>query len=637
MTRRWIALATVLALLGVAVLVIGFSRVIPQFILRAQVREGRAVMRLLLTALEDAKAAEQHIDALMAERILSSARLIAQLPQVDRNTLLNAAHLNGWIEAELVDPNSRVVVSSRGYQKSPVPSDSLHSFWVSGRPEGVLLLGEDTLVVMVRRSNQTLLLVMASLTSLRTLKTRLGIASTIRKLGEAKGVRYVAFQTPDGILYAYPEEVTLSAIQSDPFLKDRLTRRAQGYRILQTLGTHILEFVAPYEEEGGEWGLLRLGWDLQDYQGTVTRIRLMSVLLILISLLIVFLIYRLMESQRRLQHQKAIAKLQEEIRQQTLDALPLGILEISQSGAVLYINTTARSFFGNQPEAVLPPTADPFQVRDVFRHRTTRQGEIFLQGRWISYLTVPMDDRVMVILEDRTEQHVLQERLQHAQEREVLTQFVAGIAHEIRSPLNALSLRVQTLLLDENLSEEYRHTLQEALAQIHRLEDAIRRILDLARPVQPMKEPVNLREWLAPILSDFALRAQRQEKTLQTVWDAPEDHTLSIDPKGMREVMENLLENALEATKAGDRVTVQVEATESATVIHVEDTGPGIPPDLKDRIFEPHVSTKPGGLGLGLYLVKRMVEAHGGRVEVDSRPGQGTRFTLYIPHESTHR
>ncbi len=637
MTRRWIPIVTLVILAGIAIWVIAFARILPQWILRAQVREGRAVMRLLLTSLENSRAAEQQMDILLAERILSSTRLIAQLPHLDRNTLLTAAHLNGWLEAELVSSDFRVILSSRGYSRSPIPVDSLRIFWRSERPEAVMLLGEDTLAVLVRRDRESFLAVLSSLASIRNLKVRLGVATTIRKLGEAKGVRYVAYQTPEGILYAYPEEVTLTAIESDSFLLDHLRRHAQGYRVIKALGTHILEFVAPYAEEEGEFGLLRLGWDLRDYRETVTRIRLMSLLLILVSLVIVFLLYRLMESQRRIQRQRERLHFQEAIRQRTLNSLPVGVLEVDFSSRIRFANSMCQMLLGDQPVAFLTRENDPFQVWEVIEERTLRQGEVWVNQRWISYTTVAMEDRVIVILEDRTEHRALQNRLQEAKEREVVTQLVAGIAHEIRSPLNALSIRIQSLLMDEALSGEQRRTLEEALRQIQRLEDAIRRILDLSRPIQPSKEPVDLQPWLMSILSNFQIRAEQQGKTIRVEWEAPEALRVEMDPKGMQEALENLLENALEATDFGDQIIVRLKASEDFTVLEVEDTGAGIPSEIRDKLFEPHVSTKPGGLGLGLYQVKRMVEAHGGSVQVDSRPGQGTRFTLYIPHESSHR
>ena len=106
---------------------------------------------------------------------------------------------------------------------------------------------------------------------------------------------------------------------------------------------------------------------------------------------------------------------------------------------------------------------------------------------------------------------------------------------------------------------------------------------------------------------------------------------MTADRDHLKQVLLNLVVNALQAMGAGGTLTLGARAERERVTLVVADTGPGLAPDVLARVFDPYFTTKPGGLGLGLTIARRIAEAHGGALEVESRPGEGTRFLLSLP------
>jgi two-component system sensor histidine kinase HydH len=215
-------------------------------------------------------------------------------------------------------------------------------------------------------------------------------------------------------------------------------------------------------------------------------------------------------------------------------------------------------------------------------------------------------------------------------------QIAAGIAHEVRNPLMAIKLLVQTAgdpSAGTGLRPRDLRVLEEEIARLERI---VSGFLDFARPPRPDLRPVELGALLEQAVEGVRPRAEVQG--VAVVVDRPAAPiALRADANQLRQVVYNLLFNALDAQPTGGRVrvTVAVEAphpeADPAVVFRVEDDGLGLPPGLGDRVFEPFVSTKETGLGLGLSICRRIVESHGGTVRAADRPGGGAVFTVRLP------
>jgi two-component system, NtrC family, sensor histidine kinase HydH len=217
-------------------------------------------------------------------------------------------------------------------------------------------------------------------------------------------------------------------------------------------------------------------------------------------------------------------------------------------------------------------------------------------------------------------------------------QMAAGIAHEIRNPLMAIKLLVQTAADRPDGPSLRPRDFQVLEEEIVRLEAIVSGFLDFARPPRPDPRPVNVVELASHVADGIRPRADLQGVTIHI--DEPlEPVTASADPNQLRQVLLNLLFNALDAQPRGGEVQIaarldRTNPRDPQLLMTVSDDGPGVPPSVGDRIFEPFVSTKESGLGLGLSICRRIVEAHGGTLTAANRPTGGAIFTLRFPIRS---
>jgi signal transduction histidine kinase len=223
------------------------------------------------------------------------------------------------------------------------------------------------------------------------------------------------------------------------------------------------------------------------------------------------------------------------------------------------------------------------------------------------------------------------EALEAARRREALAavgELAAGLAHEVRNPVAAIRGAAQAMGPQATAvqREEMLGVIEEESARLGRV---VGEFLDYARPTSPRRESIDPAALFAQCLRGQELAGRRIEGKVTLVEPAPR---VAGDPDQLRRALDNLLQNSWEA--AGDRVRVELELTaiEGGRVsLRFGDNGPGIPTGEIARLFQPFHTTKDGGTGLGLALVHRIVESHGGEIRVDSRAGAGTTFTIVLP------
>jgi PAS domain S-box-containing protein len=216
-----------------------------------------------------------------------------------------------------------------------------------------------------------------------------------------------------------------------------------------------------------------------------------------------------------------------------------------------------------------------------------------------------------------------------------LGEMAAAVAHEVRNPLAVIFNALATVKLAGSVSSDVEAMLRMVAEESERIDALVRDLLDLARPAAPS---VSGGVALAPLVSDAvaSVLGKSHEKVRYELVDAGRLKPVSVDPRQMRQVFVNLTTNALQAMPQGGRLTVRLQALDGGRLsVRFEDTGHGIPAKTMANVFDPFFTTRAQGTGLGLTLVKRIVEAHKGEVRIQSEPNQGTRVELVIPVEAS--
>jgi signal transduction histidine kinase len=233
---------------------------------------------------------------------------------------------------------------------------------------------------------------------------------------------------------------------------------------------------------------------------------------------------------------------------------------------------------------------------------------------------------------DSDEKLVARERRMQADRISSMQTMTAGLAHEVRNPLNAAKLQLE--LLDRRLhkhTDDPRLTEPTELAQkeIERLTDLLNDFLSFARPPELHLQDHDIVEIVRHVVDVERPTAEKHDATL-TLVIAPDSLLARCDSGKLQQIVMNLVRNAIEAVRPGGHITVELAGTHDDFKIRVQDDGPGIPPDVQSRMFEPFFSTKEGGTGLGMSIVHSLVSLHGGAIEIDTG-AHGTRFDVAIP------
>jgi two-component system, NtrC family, sensor kinase len=243
------------------------------------------------------------------------------------------------------------------------------------------------------------------------------------------------------------------------------------------------------------------------------------------------------------------------------------------------------------------------------------------------------------------------EQMRRADRLATVGEMAAGIAHEIKNPLAGIAGVIQILGRDIEVEDPRHRIIKEVLEQIDRLDKAVKNLLSFARPPAPNLTRVNVNEVMDKIAAFLTPQFAKNRVKLKKVFkeDLPE---ISGDPDLLQQVFLNIILNGVQAMPEGGEMLVSTsaghvpahhlgragagddtddDASREAVTITIQDSGKGISPESLEKIFNPFFTTRQQGTGLGLSITQKIVEQHGGSITVDSEPGSGAIFTIYLP------
>ncbi|MFZ5585194.1 MAG: ATP-binding protein [Thermodesulfobacteriota bacterium] len=356
------------------------------------------------------------------------------------------------------------------------------------------------------------------------------------------------------------------------------------------------------------------------------------------------LIDELGEINQRLLASELDAHQAREYLQRLLDTASDLILVADQAGRVTYANQAAAEFGLDRDRLAGAELAglfaEPERAARLLAQGRRQSEELELigpEGR--AFLTLvsltPLESgELLVMVRDVTRRRVLERQLMHAEKLASVGILAAGVAHEIGNPLSAVSGYAQ-LLAKPGVAEDARLEFAGAIAgQAERIHHIIRDLLDYSRPSPWQGQAVEVNQAIEAVLNMFFTSKRLIQGNVDIARDLGRGLPLvRVDRDQLQQVVLNMVMNAAQAMDGGGRLTIKTRAKDGWVRIAVADTGPGIAKEHLPLIFDPFFTTKPPGqgTGLGLSICDRIVSAAGGRIEVKSRPGKGTTFTVLLP------
>jgi two-component system sensor histidine kinase PilS (NtrC family) len=355
-----------------------------------------------------------------------------------------------------------------------------------------------------------------------------------------------------------------------------------------------------------------------------------------------------------------------------IQSLDSGLLTINLNGKINFLNRTAEKILnrrreelkdisiydlfpeiGGDLEELKRKASDP--LPDYQRYETLlfdERGKKIYLGFSISPLTDPEGSLIgyTLIFQDITRFKEMEEQMKRYDRMAAVGSLAAGMAHEIRNPLASLSGSIQMLKLELSLNQQQEHLMEITLRESERLNALITDFLLFAHPPQTQRSAWEIGKILDETVELFVHSpAFREGLHITRTHRNGGTHAL-VDPDQMRQVFWNLLINAAQAIPEGGDIRIYTEQTSEAfggsrpfhstkkgedwVKIVIADSGNGIAPQEKEKIFEPFYTTKEGGTGLGLSIVHKIIENHNGMIKVESDVGRGATFTVFLPAES---
>ena len=497
----------------------------------------------------------------------------------------------------------------------------------------------------------------------------IGIGPLIQRLGEAPNVVYIFFQDTIGLVFSSTAIDSALSIESDPFLSQAYAGDTLSTRIWEFRGAKVLELVEPFSSDRYPDGLFRLGISLEVFNAAKAEFNRQMITLAIILFLVAALIplYLGLRSERTALG-ISLAQTQS-LSAAVLESMRSGVIAINADNSIELVNQRLKDMFALDED--LQGAADwrntglaRYLPPDIFERLSsqdesdsgslpaTNEFEATVSGEHKRFLhtvaPILSAGRAQVgkalVIYDYTRQRELE--AEHARRERLveLGDLAAGVAHEIRNPLNAISLAAQRLDAEfaEQITDEraeFSFFTTQIKKETKRLNAIVSRLLGLTRAPKQELQVVAIAGVIEEWLRFMQPECERDKVTLTAELDKTVESRLDRDK--LRQALSNLYRNSVEAFVVAREtnpeqtqrlhISISLERNDKTAKILITDNGPGIPESVVDKLFTPYFTTKPEGSGLGLSISYRLVSDMGGLLTFDSAYSDGARFEIRFP------
>ncbi len=613
--------------------------------------EAETLIDALNRGSENAITATGELERMLEDRLDAAALLVAHLEEharISNGTLAGLARELDLGYLAVLDADDHVLAAS-DTTVNPMRDEQL--FYLLDTP---------------RRMHAGRILAGVAARDMLAFRRAVGVGRLLQDFGDNPEIAWAALQDDDGIIAASRGVRSLSAIADDPFLAHAFLERRAHARLIDTAQAPVLEVVRALDRTDGARILTRVALRLDNVrriqQRGVTRVAILAAALLTgILAIIAFVTMRARFSTLRETHVRV-----QGTTDLVLDNMADAVVAVDASGAITVFNTAAARLFARTPDEVLGGDCralcpgDPLRLLHSLAHGSAiayEERELAVEPGVTRILGVSTSiihrdgavDLVIALARDLTEERRIRAHLEQRDRLTAMGSLAGGVAHEIRNPLNAISMIVQRFRREFTPTRdvaEYEHLAETMRSEVQRVNSIITQFLSFARPPRPVRVRADLVRVVAHSLD--IVRSEAAARGVRLRHHAPDGELpVEVDTHRVTQALLNLYRNAFEAMEGGGTLSVEVSAP--ARIV-VGDTGPGIAPELRARIFNLYYTTKPSGTGIGLSIVHQIITEHEGDLRVeDGVPsksdgpadgpsadapgagGTGARFVITLP------
>jgi len=636
--------------------------------LKVMEKEGEALLESLVLASQNTVKANSLLKELLEERLLDIAKLVDQM---DRSGILTNSKLaelvtkNSLYRIDLLDKQKKILKSSLPEEKGIF--DDTTNFPIAelervlqgeSQEEGFEIKGEEfhpesKYAVVLRRFNGSGgIAVITPASYLESFQKEIGIGYLIQNISQQSGIEYIVLQSKEGIVFASKKVEKMLKLENDPFLLEALIRSETRSRVTAFEEGKVLEVVKPFVSSQFPPGVFRIGLSLTGYNQVSKSYQSQ---MILFSLILFFLGLLLVGMVMVNQSYFVLDKSYKEIRTLTgniLEGMNSAVVAVDRDRKIITFNRVAEEIFSLKREEVINKSYSLVFPRDeclineaLNSRKSIREMEkkfklsSGVEKNLVFGASILSDEKgelqgAVAVIHDITELKKYEEEAKRAERLSTLGNLAAGVAHEIRNPLNAISIAAQRLkneFVPENDKQEYQNFTQTILKEIKRLDQTINQFLSLAKAQKLNLVSTDIGSFVSEVVSLMEIEAK--EKGIIIEKEIEDNFQIRMDREEMKKALVNIILNGIQAMSSGGKMNISANLDNSGReyIIKVKDTGPGISEENLSKIFQPYFTTKEKGTGLGLAIAYRIINDHKGKIEVESEAGKGTTFTVRLP------
>jgi len=630
--------------------------------------EGFTLLDALIASGERSILAYEESELLMQKRLLDNASWIEQLDfqsNLSRSVLDEISARTSLYRILVYDRYGSLSISSspsvhEATETFPTVQAEIRKFLAQTTSDSLIIgfrQGRSPLqqryAVVLRRRKGGAVVVVGDAERLIEFRKELGPGRLIQEIGNQPGIEYVVLQDTIGIMLASTNITSINRIQTDSFLVRIYESRSRDSRFYRWQGKKVFEIAGDFQVEDENIGLFRIGLGTSHYQHILRNTRYRLIFIVVLFVLAGAAGISVFVSRQNLQLLSQAYKRVQTHTGEILQKMKDGVITADQNRHITVFNDAASGIFHIKPSkavgsavSLLPPA-----VCSVIKEsldtgtagaRIREKVIIRKKERTLSLRTSILkndqgvSDTVILVVTDLTEQKRLEEALRQKEKQSAMGRLAAGVAHEIRNPVNAINMIAQRFLNEFKPStdrEEYENLARILIKESKRSDEIIRRFLEYARPAELNRSTVSAAKIFYEVkdIMKSSAEAKNTEIKIHIIRDA----VLYIDANQIKQVFINLVQNSLNAISSKGQITITGNTDKKYYIISVTDNGVGIPEHHRDKIFDLYFTTSKDGLGMGLAIVYQIINRHNGSIEVVSSEGTGTEFIIKLPVKDT--